>query len=32
MEFRRQQVMVNQNGIQVPQEQIAQRVVEQGWK
>ncbi|MFA5095157.1 MAG: hypothetical protein WC447_00635 [Candidatus Paceibacterota bacterium] len=32
MEFRRQQVMINQNGIQVPQEQIAQRVVEQGWK
>ena len=33
MEFRRQQVMVNQpNGVQVPQEQIAQRVVEQGWK
>ena len=32
MEFSRQQVMINQNGIQVPQNQITQRVVEQGWK
>lgn len=31
MEFRRQQVMVNQNGVQLPQEQIASRVIEQGW-
>jgi len=32
MDFRRQQVMVQQGGVQVPQEQIASRVVEQGWK
>lgn len=32
MEFSRQQVMMNQNGVQVPQIQIAQRMVEQGWK
>jgi hypothetical protein len=32
MEFRRQQAMVQQGAVQVPQEQIASRVVEQGWK
>lgn len=32
MDFRRQQAMVQQGAIQVPQEQIATRVVEQGWK
>lgn len=32
MEFRRQQAMVQQGAIQVPQEQIAARVMEQGWK
>lgn len=33
MEFRRQQAMVAQpNGVQIPQEQVAMRVVEQGWK
>lgn len=32
MEFQRQQVMVNQNGIQTPQNQVVWRVVEQGWK
>ncbi len=32
MEFKRQQVMVQQGNIQVPQDQIAMRVVEQGWK
>lgn len=33
MEFKRQQVMVAQpNGIQVPQEQVAMRVIAQGWK
>ncbi len=32
MEFKRQQVMVQQNNIQVPQDQVAMRVTEQGWK
>jgi len=32
MEFKRQQVMVQQGNIQVPQDQVAMRVVEQGWK
>jgi len=33
MEFKRQQVMVpQQNGVQIPQEQVVMRVVEQGWK
>ena len=32
MEFSRQQVTINQNGTQVPQIQILQRVTEQGWK
>lgn len=32
MEFRRQQVMVNQNGVQLPQEQVGIRLLEQGWK
>jgi ClpP class serine protease len=33
MEFRRQQVMVNQpNGVQMSQEKITQRVVGQGWE
>lgn len=32
VDFRRQQVMVQQGTIQVPQEQVAFRVVEQGWK
>jgi len=33
MEFRRQQIMVPQpNGAQVSQEQVAMRVMEQGWK
>ena len=33
IEFRRQQVMVpQQNGVQIPQDQVAMRVVAQGWK
>ena len=33
IEFRRQQVMVPQpNGVQVPQDQVQMRVLEQGWK
>jgi len=32
MEFKRQQAMVQQGNIQVPQDQVAMRVVEQGWK
>ena len=36
MEFKRQQVMIPQQSpqgmIQVPQEQVAMRIVEQGWK
>ena len=32
VDFRRQQIMVQQGQIQVPQEQVAFRVVEQGWK
>src|SRR3989344_338746 len=32
IDFRRQQVMVQQGQMQVPQEQVAFRVVEQGWK
>lgn len=32
MEFRRQQVMINQNGAQIPQEQVVWRPVDQGWK
>jgi ClpP class serine protease len=32
IDFRRQQVMVQQGPMQVPQEQVAFRVVEQGWK
>lgn len=33
IEFRRQQAMVAQpNGVQIPQEQVVMRVVEQGWK
>lgn len=32
IEFRRGQVTVNQNGVQVPQEQIGMQIVEQGWK
>ena len=33
MEFRRQQMMVAQpNGVQIPQEQVSMRAVEQGWK
>jgi ClpP class serine protease len=33
MEFRRQQAMVAQpNGVQIPQEQVVMRVIEQGWK
>jgi len=33
MEFKRQQVMVAQpNGVQIPQDQVAMRVMEQGWK
>jgi ClpP class serine protease len=33
MEFKRHQVMVAQpNGAQIPQEQVAMRIVEQGWK
>jgi hypothetical protein len=33
MEFRRQQVMTQQpNGIQIPQDQVTMRPIEQGWK
>ena len=33
MEFKRQQVMVPQaNGVQIPQDQVVMRVIEQGWK
>lgn len=32
MEFKRQQVMIQQGNIQVPQDQVAMRAVEQGWK
>lgn len=32
MEFRRQQVMVQQGNMQVPQDQVAMRIVGQGWK
>jgi hypothetical protein len=33
IEFKRQQMMVPQpNGVQIPQEQVVMRVVEQGWK
>lgn len=32
MEFRRQQIMITQNGVQIPQDQVIMRAVEQGWK
>lgn len=33
IEFRRQQIMVpQQNGVQIPQDQVVMRVVAQGWK
>ncbi|MDD5639390.1 MAG: hypothetical protein PHR47_01105 [Candidatus Pacebacteria bacterium] len=33
MEFRRQQIMIQQpNGVQIPQDQVAMRALEQGWK